>query len=268
MCNFISSVEKRSVLLHLYIIILLEKNYRNINLSVKDTIVGLFSGIYDYLEFNSPLWFLPCFFITCVIYNILYNKTNKIATYVISAILYITYAVLQPILSLPFSINRMIELIIFYAVGNIMAGRKFDEALSRLSLLFKIIILIACFTFSCIISFLKLYHGILLLLCGLAGIISLMLLSILLGKFTLLAHTGRMTLLIMLIHGPIYRVLTKITAMLMSCGTDYVRGNLILSFVLSLITISVSAVAYIILSKIAPWSIGIKTNNKLSRTTT
>ena len=36
--------------------------------------LGLLLGEYELLEFHSHLWFLPCFFVTAVLYNILVNS--------------------------------------------------------------------------------------------------------------------------------------------------------------------------------------------------
>ena len=42
-------------------------------MSFMDSLLGLFSGCYDNLDFNVHLWFLPCFFVTVVLFNVLVN---------------------------------------------------------------------------------------------------------------------------------------------------------------------------------------------------
>lgn len=240
-----------------------EHDYRDIDLSLGDTFFGLFSGIFSYLEFNSPLWFLPCFFAVCIIYNIIYSKTNKLTAYIISAVLFVIYAVLYPIPHLPYAANRAIELMIFFAAGNIASEKGMTDVFLRMNAPLKILLAAVLFSVSGSMTYFGYYGGALLLPCGLAGIASLMLVSMLIEKASLLARIGRMTLLIMLIHGPLYRVMIKVSAIFMSCGTDEVRGNILMAVLLSLATVAVCAAVYLIPAKIAPWSIGIKKEKRM-----
>lgn len=243
---------------------LFEHNYREVDLSFGDTLFGLFSGIFTYLEFNSPLWFLPCFFTVCVIYNIIYSKANKIAAYIFSTVLFVVYAVLYPLPHLPYEANRTAELMIIFAAGNIAAENKVDAALAKLKAPLKLLLAAVFFAASYGMTYYGYFGNGLILPCALMGIAALMLLSMLIEKAVLLAKIGRMTLLIMLIHGPMYRVLVKVSSMLMSCGTDEIRGNMPIAVLLSMITIFLCAVIYLLLVKIAPWSIGLKKENCMS----
>ena len=51
----------------------IERRFRNSDMSFMDSLLGLFSGCYDNLDFNVHLWFLPCFFVTVVLFNVLVN---------------------------------------------------------------------------------------------------------------------------------------------------------------------------------------------------
>lgn len=241
-----------------------EHAYRDVDLSFGDTVFGLFTGIFTYLEFNSPLWFLPCFFSVCVIYNIIYSRANKIAAYTFSAVLFVVYVVLYPLPHLPYEANRTAELMIIFAAGNIVAEKKVDAALAGLNIPLKLLLAAVFFIASYAMTYFGYFGGIFLLPCAIMGVTALMLLSMLIEKARLLAKIGRMTLLTMLIHGPIYRVLVKVLSMLISRGTDEVRGNMPIAILLSLMTISLCVVAYLILAKIAPWSIGLKKEKRLS----
>ena len=50
---------------------LFERHFRNSDMSFVQSLFGLISGQYDYLDFNVHLWFLPCFFTVVIFYNIL-----------------------------------------------------------------------------------------------------------------------------------------------------------------------------------------------------
>ena len=56
------------VLLYLQVI---ERRFRDSNMDFVESLIGLFSGCYDNLDFNVHLWFLPCFFVTVVLFNII-----------------------------------------------------------------------------------------------------------------------------------------------------------------------------------------------------
>ena len=45
---------------------LLERRFRPSEISFGHSALGLLTGKYDYLDFNSHLWFLPCFFVKVV----------------------------------------------------------------------------------------------------------------------------------------------------------------------------------------------------------
>lgn len=52
---------------------MIERRFRDSDMSFMDSLLGLFSGCYDNLDFNVHLWFLPCFFVTVVLFNVLVN---------------------------------------------------------------------------------------------------------------------------------------------------------------------------------------------------
>lgn len=49
---------------------IIERRFRDSDLNFVQSLFGLVSGQYDYLDFNVHLWFLPCFF-TVVVFNAL-----------------------------------------------------------------------------------------------------------------------------------------------------------------------------------------------------
>ena len=49
----------------------IERRFRDSDMSFVESLIGLFSGSYINLDFNVHLWFLPCFVVTVVLFNVL-----------------------------------------------------------------------------------------------------------------------------------------------------------------------------------------------------
>ena len=69
------------------------------------------------------LWFLPCFFVTVVLFNILVNLGGRKFAYIAVALMSLVYVVL-PMPELPWGFNRVFKYIGFYAVGFLVQGEK------------------------------------------------------------------------------------------------------------------------------------------------
>ena len=89
--------------------------------------LGLLFGEYHYLDFNVHLWFLPCIFVTVVLFNILVcvggrAKTGRKLSYIVSTLMSLVYIVSSitgyTLPELPWRIDRVFKYIGFYAVGN------------------------------------------------------------------------------------------------------------------------------------------------------
>lgn len=98
----------------------IERRFRDSNRRFTDFLFGLFSGCYDNLDFNVHLWFLPCFFVTVVLFNIMVNLCSRRIAYLDSALMSCIYIML-PIPELPWGFNRVFKYIGFYAVGVLLA---------------------------------------------------------------------------------------------------------------------------------------------------
>lgn len=92
-------------------------------MSFIDSLFGLFSGCYDNLDFNIHLWFLPCFFVTVVLFNIIVNLGGRRTAYLVSALMSLVYIVI-PMHGLLWGIDRVFKYIGFYAVGVFIAGKE------------------------------------------------------------------------------------------------------------------------------------------------
>lgn len=85
---------------------LMERRFRDSDMSFMDSLFGLFSGCYDNLEFNIHLWFLPCFFVTVILFNILVNLGGRRMAYLVSALMSLAFIVV-PMHGLIWGIDRV-----------------------------------------------------------------------------------------------------------------------------------------------------------------
>ena len=223
-------------------------------MSFIDSLFGLFSGCYDNLDFNIHLWFLPCFFVTVILFNILVNLGGKKIAYIVSALMSLIYVVL-PLPELPWGFNRVFKYIGFYAVGVLLAGRETRIVDKKIRTgMVAIVLLIVNFFLSC-------YHltmGIMWFVTALIGVAAVILISQLINENRILQYFGRISLIILCIHGPVYRIVVKIVSILLNVGTDAVRENFLLAMVVVAITMEICSTAYEVVVRLAPWMVGKK----------
>ena len=108
---------------------LIERRFRDSEMSFGWSVFGLIFGQYDYLDFNVHLWFLPCFFTIVVFYNVLVKMSGEYGrriALIVSTIMSSIYIIL-PIPSLPWGIDRVFKFIGFYAVATVCASFRIDE---------------------------------------------------------------------------------------------------------------------------------------------
>lgn len=234
---------------------LLERRFRDSTMGVFESVVGFISGEFRYLDFNVHLWFLPCFFVTVCLYNILRNIGGKKATYITAIIMSIVFLVVD-IPDLVWGIDRVFKYIGFYAIGNLYAESKITEKLIEMPNL-KILtgggtLALASFTLSYFIP----NTGILWFAFGLVGLYAICLISIGIEKSRVLEYLGQISLIVLCVHGPVYRVLIKCFSVLFNQSSELVRSNLFLALMITACTLAICALCFEIVKRIAPWMIG------------
>lgn len=205
------------------------------------------------------MWFLPCFFMTLIIYNILVNvceKLNKInLVYLICIVMSIIF-ILVPLPELAWGIDRIFKYIGFVALGNILAKKQFNTYLLKMP---KSLKLISCF-FLMGLNFILVYYlpatKAMWFLNGILGIIGCTILSLTIYQNKILEYLGKISLVVLCIHGPIYRILIKVVAVFLKTNTEVVRSQFILVILVTSITLGISAILYEILNRFLPWMIG------------
>lgn len=115
------------VLIYWYLV---ERRFRTSETGFIDSLLGLLSGQYSKLDFNVHLWFLPCFFITVVLFNVFVNLGNLITGVIAASLMSIIY-IFVPLVEMPWGFDRVFKYIGFYAVGVLLANCKYIVEASR-----------------------------------------------------------------------------------------------------------------------------------------
>ena len=223
-------------------------------MSFMDSLLGLFSGCYDNLDFNVHLWFLPCFFVTVALFNILVNLGGRKFAYIAVVLMSLVYVVL-PMPELPWGFNRVFKYIGFYAVGVLLVGRETRIVDRKIRTGMVAIVLLALSFF---LSLHNLTIGIMWFVTALIGVASMILISLFINENKILQYFGRISLIVLCIHGPVYRIVVKIVSIPLHMGTDAVRENILLAMIVVAVTMLICSVAYEVVVRIAPWMIGKK----------
>ena len=230
----------------------IERKFRDSDMGFIESLLGLFSGCYDNLDFNVHLWFLPCFFVTVVLFNILVNLGGRKTAYIVSALMSLIYVVL-PMPELFWGFNRVFKYIGFYAVGVFLAGRE-TRIVDR-----KIrtgMVAVALIVLNFFLSLHNITTGIMWFVTALIGVAALILISQLINENKILQYFGRISLIVLCIHGPVYRIVVKIVSITLHKGTDAVRENFFLAMLIVSVTLVVCSMIYEIVIKITPWMLG------------
>lgn len=230
----------------------IERRFQDSDMSFMESLLGLFSGSYNNLDFNVHLWFLPCFFVTVVLFNILVNLGGREIAYLVSVLMSLIYVVL-PMTELFWGFNRVFKYIGFYAVGVLLAGKGVKEVKKKLGAGIAAIVLLALnFFLSCH----NLTTGIMWFVTALIGVAAMILISRFIYENRILQYFGRISLIVLCIHGPVYRVVVKIVSIPLHMGTDAVRENFLFAMIVVAVTMFICSVAYELIIRIAPWMVG------------
>lgn len=191
---------------------------------------------------------------TVVLFNILANLGGKKIAYIVAALMSLIYVVL-PMPELPWGINRVFKYIGFYALGVFLAGRETKIANRKIGTGVAAVVLL---TVNFFLSLHNLVTGIMWFVTALIGVFALILISELINQNRVLQYFGRISLIVLCIHGPVYRIVVKIVSMPLHMGTDAVIESFPLAMIVVAVTMLICRVAYEIVVRIAPWMIGKK----------
>ena len=235
--------------------IFIESRFRQSDMTVPQAIIGLFRAQNTWLDFNVHLWFLPCFFVMVVLFNILVKMLGINFAYGFSIILLILYLII-PMPDLPWGLNRVCKFIVFYMLGNI-ARRKISPEVNKNkpNSIVLVSIGIALLTVVAFLAQVSPQGSLSWYFIATVGIIGCVLLSVCFDC-RLLEYLGQASIVILCFHGPIYRVLIKIESVLLNLSTEAVRENFVLVSIVIIITLLACSAIYQIVLKFFPWVIG------------
>lgn len=232
---------------------LIERRFRQSDMSFLDSLLGLFSGEYGILDFNVHLWFLPCFFVTVILFNLLVKLGRRKLAYLLATVTSIVY-IFVSLPELPWGIDRVFKFIGFYAGGVWLAGKTEIELLKNK--VAKIIIVLSLLGLNFGLAYIDLTTGLMWFATGIIGVLACVLLSRAINKNRLLQYFGRISLIVLCLHGPIYRIVVKVLSMPLGISANAVRENFILAMAVVAITMAICSVAYEVVIRIAPWMVG------------
>ena len=113
-------------------------------------------------------------------------------------------------------------------------------------------------TVNFILSLYNLTTGIMWFVTALIGVAAVILVSQFINENRILQYFGRISLIVLCIHGPVYRVVVKIISIPLHMGTDAVREKFLLAMLVMIVTMVICSLAYEIIVRVAPWMIGKK----------
>jgi len=252
---------------------LIERKFRgNITMSPSDIFFNIFimktSG--DLLIPNIVLWFLPCMFVANIIFYFIRKLDKKYIRIIISIILFlIGYIFSIKNIVLPFSFDTALIAILFldfgYEISDIILNKKIEK-ISLTQTFVGIILLIGiyviCFIYNGNISMLGHQYGspLMFFLGAICGSSLIYFISYYISKLSftnkIISFLGKNSLVIMLTHEPIKRIIIFIISKLFHIEEIVLRNNIMPSIIITIIIICVILPIIHIINNFLPLIIG------------
>lgn len=217
--------------------------------------IGLLKGQFETISFNIPLWFIPCFFLTMIIYNLLMNCCRAGHAYcliLIATAIYI-FIPLQPMF---WGADKILRYMIFVAAGELCAKANLPEHILKQKKAGRILL-------CCILLALSLYISMHIetsravwFVTASIGCAACSMLALTLEHNKPIEYLGQASMLILCIHGAVYRSLIQITIMLSGKEMQTLRLNYAYALGITVLTLCICAAIYAVIRRIAPLIIG------------
>lgn len=257
-----------SIISYIYWVVI-ERSIRGIDdVSIIKEFVNIFiakGGSENYV-FNAVMWFLPCLFITEIIFYFINKKDNSKRI----AMILILSSVIGYLLScyshirLPWCIDIMFTSVVFYGIGYYMSNNKslFNNSDSNrfkysLAIMgsFLLVVFISYFNGRVDMNNNVFNNYFMFYIGALMGINFILLLSNKV-KYNWITYLGRNSLIIMLVHEPLKRIILKLIEMITKINMDTLRGNIFLIIICSCLIILLITPLIFIINKFLPIVIG------------
>lgn len=265
-----------SILTYLYWVII-ERNIRGENISIIKPFINIFTaqGGSDNYVFNVVMWFLPCLFVTEIIYYFINKNSNKRIIIMILFLSSVTgYLISQYVsISLPWTLDIMFTSLVFYGIGNLISVNKVRFInIGKRYYTYKII---SVFSFL-VLTIVSLLNGrvdmnnniipnyFMFYISAFSGIIFILVISRKI-KLSFINYLGKNSLIIMLVHEPIKRIIIKFIEIITKINIEILRNNIISIIICTLIIITIIIPIIFIIDKYIPFIIGKNNQNKKYR---
>ena len=241
-----------------------ERSFRKSDLGFLESLYGLVTGQYDYLDFNVHLWFLPCFFIVAVFFSIMMNYAGRYCQWIAFGVS-VVFALLYTFFELPsmwFGIERAMRYMFFFAFGFLFSSIRLVYRVKKIPIYYCILLSIITLVVSFVLSYFSFNTGLGWYFSALIGIFAVLFFSLILEKITFLSFLGRASLVVLCVHGPIYRILIKLFSIMLKESTESVRSNLFFSCIIVALTLFICILFFFFFDRFMPWIIGKHNHSK------
>lgn len=182
------------------------------------------NGIFPSLEFNSPLWFLPCLFITKFFYMLMHKYLRSVHQKYISLVVFGTVGYVLsaffPLIKLPFSIEVAFTAVVFFGFGHLLLQLTLLKATIKANTWLAAIIMSVL---ACVLAWVhfrmsglqidmrinQLNNIFLFYSAAFSGIFAVISISYIVKKNRFIEYIGKNTLLLFIWHYPLYLVITS-----------------------------------------------------------
>lgn len=224
---------------------LVERHFKDIGLSFIQGITGLLIGRDDTLSFNIPLWFLPCFFITMIIYNIINNLLSKRLSCAFIIVLTIVH-IIVPFKPMFWGIDKIFKYIVFVMLGEYLASSHILDAFNAQSLYKRIVVTAICFSTNIIFCITLNPTRATWFITASTGCIACIFLAIFISNMhiikSIFIKISHAAMIILCLHGAIYRAFIGAITHIMHIDMNIFRTDYICCIATTIITIFVCMV--------------------------
>lgn len=231
------------------------------------------SGHGDVLVQNSPLWFLPCYFLVVVIAKLVYEKTGnfKFKSLVLSLFFLLIGGIVYLFLNkaYPFGFETALVMLFFYFLGHQlkqlpMPTKKLKIVLTIITLGFGFVIHLFNGRISCMNNNYQNSY-IIFILSATFSLIGYCYLFSFFEKCKILSYLGKHTLPILVVHKmPLVVFQSKLGIISTYLKTGNIFVQLSLALLMAMTAIALSLLAYKIVSKFLPILYGESKKAKIS----
>lgn len=225
---------------------IIERSFRGGEYSIQHQLLGLFYGTYEgyHLNFNGALWFLPCLFSVELMFYYVSKIQNKFGIFSFILLFFIMGSIIKyyNLNFLPLGIHTALFGVVFFGIGFI--SKSFEKGLSQLSLIYKIVLLAACFFLQ--MSAIKSGYSssiekttLIYIPIALLGITFYFILSNLINKNKILEYLGKNSLVILAFQEQTYRALIFSFSKLLKLDVEVIRLNILYSLFITFVTLIV-----------------------------